>query len=292
MKNILITGSNSYIGTSFEKYMSAFSNSYQIDTLDMQDENWAKTDFSKYDSIFHVAGIAHADTGKVSKEQQCLYYKVNTDLTIETAKKAKKDGAKQFIFMSSIIVYGNSGVVSKKKVITKDTKPQPENFYGNSKLQAELGLSKLQSSDFNIVILRPPMIYGKGSKGNYPLLSKFAQKSPVFPNLTNERSMIFVDNLCELVRLIINNNDKGIFYPQNNEYVSTSQMVKEIADAHNKKMHLTKIFNPLLKLGSHINKTVNKVFGNLVYDKSLSLYSENYQVADFSESIIKTEKSK
>lgn len=292
MKNILITGSNSYIGTSFEKYMSSFSDEYYIDTVNMEDENWVKKDFSKYDSVFHVAGIAHADTGKVTKEQQALYYKVNTNLTIETAKKAKQDGVKQFIFMSSIIVYGDSGIVSKKKIITKDTKPQPENFYGNSKLQAELGLKELQSDNFNIVILRPPMIYGKGSKGNYPLLSKFAQKSPVFPNLPNERSMIFVDNLCELVRLIIKNNDKGIFYPQNDEFVSTAQMVKAIALAHNKKIHLTKAFNPLLKLASHMNKTVNKVFGNLVYDKSISKYPEHYQVDNFTESILKTEKSK
>ena len=177
MKKILITGANSYIGTSFECYLREnYPNDYVIKTLDMIDGNWKNYDFSNYDTVFHVAGIAHADVGNVSKETEKLYYQVNCDLAYETALKAKEANVKQFIYMSSIIVYGESAPYGKTKVITKDTKPSPANFYGDSKLQAEIKLSPLQDDSFNIAIIRPPMIYGKGSKGNYPMLSKLAKK--------------------------------------------------------------------------------------------------------------------
>ena len=131
MKKILITGANSYIGTSFEKYITEnFSEEYQVDTIDMIDGSWREKSFAGYDVVYHVAGIAHSDSGKISAEKEKLYRSVNTDLTIETAKKAKSDGVRQFIFMSSAIVYGDSGKIGKKKVITRDTPTHPANCYG------------------------------------------------------------------------------------------------------------------------------------------------------------------
>ena len=292
MKKILITGANSYIGTSFEKYIyENYRDGYQIDTLDMIDPNWKEYDFSGYDSIFHVAGIAHADVGNVSKETEKLYYQVNCDLAYETALKAKKSKVKQFIYMSSIIVYGESAPYGKTKIITKDTKPEPANFYGDSKLQAEIKLSPLQDDSFNLVIIRPPMIYGKGSKGNYPMLSKLAKKLPVFPKINNQRSVLYVENLCEFVRLVISNNDQGIYYPQNSEYASTTVIVKTI----NPEIRISGILNPGVFISSKIPGKVsglcNKAFGNLVYEKSMSQYSENYCRYDLRESIEKTEVS-
>ena len=165
-----------------------------------------------------------------------LYYKVNRDLAIEIAKKAKREGVKQFIFMSSIIVYGSSGRIGERKIIDKDTKPSPVDFYGDSKLQAEKGLRALESDIFKVVILRPPMIYGKGSKGNYPKLSKAARVLPIFPDIDNERSMLHIDNLCEFIKLMIDNEESGVFFPQNKEYVKTSEMVKLIADVQGRKV--------------------------------------------------------
>ena len=292
MKKILITGANSYIGTSFEKYIyENYRDEYQIDTLDMMDSNWKEYDFNGYDSIFHVAGIAHADVGNVSKETEKLYYQVNCDLAYETALKAKKSKVKQFIYMSSIIVYGESAPYGKTKIITKDTKPEPANFYGDSKLQAEIKLSPLQDDNFNLVIIRPPMIYGKGSKGNYPMLSKLAKKLPVFPKINNQRSVLYVENLCEFVRLVISNNDQGIYYPQNSEYASTTVIVKTI----NPEIRISGILNPGVfissKVPGKISSLCNKAFGNLVYEKSMSQYSENYCRYDLRESIEKTEVS-
>lgn len=286
VKKILITGVNSYIGTSLSNWLEKYSNEYFIDELSMRDNSWKEKDFTEYDVVFHVAGIAHVST---DPNMEGLYYKVNRDLTIEAAKKAKEAGVKQFIFMSSMIVYGDRSNVSVQKTIDKNTIPNPSNFYGASKLQAEEGLKSLESDDFKILIIRPPMIYGKGSKGNYPKLAKLAQKSPVFPDIDNKRSMLHIDNLCEFVRLMIENEESGLFFPQNSEYVKTSDMVWLIAEAHGKKIKLTKVFNPILHLiGSKVG-IVNKVFGDFVYDQSMSNYKQNYRLMNLRESIIATE---
>ncbi len=289
MKKILITGANSYIGVSFEDWMKQHNDECSIDTIDMQSEKWKGHDFSNYDAVFHVAGIAHVSADPKLED---LYYKVNRDLTIEVAKKAKNEGVRQFVFMSSIIVYGDSSHINKKRVINKDTVPTPSNFYGNSKLQAEEGILPLSDDKFKVAVLRPPMIYGKGSKGNYPKLAKMARKLPIFPYIDNERSMLHIDNLCEFIRLIIKNEESGVFYPQNKEYVKTSDLVKEIAKVHGKNIKTTKIFNPVLRFMGNWIVVVNKAFGNLVYEKSMSEYIENYIVTDFKSSIKSVEDEK
>ncbi len=290
MKKILITGKDSYIGTSFENWLQQWPEAYQVDTVDMVGDAWRAKDFSGYDAVFHVAGIAHADTGHADAATQKKYYAINTDLTIETARKAKHEGVKQFVFMSSIIVYGASSNLGETKVITKDTIPQPENFYGDSKLKAEEGILSLQSEGFHVAILRPPMIYGKGSKGNYPKLAKLAKTSPIFPDIDNQRSMLYIDNLCEFIRLVIDHNNKGIFFPQNKAYVCTKELVQAIAKAHGKTIHLTKLFNPMIKAMAKRNALIGKVFGSLVYDKDLSkMDTMNYQTATLEESVRKTE---
>ncbi|MGI5872573.1 MAG: NAD-dependent epimerase/dehydratase family protein [Bacillota bacterium] len=285
-KMILITGANSYIGTSFERWLQRYAEQYSVDTIDMVDGAWREKSFSGYDVVFHVAGIAHVSA---DPKLEGLYYKVNRDLAIETAVKAKADGVKQFIFMSSIIVYGDSSSIGQERVITFDTEPKPTNFYGDSKLQAEEGIIKLQDERFKVVVLRPPMIYGKGAKGNYPKLAKMARVLPFFPNIQNQRSMLHIDNLCEFVRLMIDNEEQGIFFPQNEEYVGTSELVRLIAKVHGRKIRLTKVFNPLLKLLGRRVGVINKAFGSLVYEKSMSEYRENYRVRNLQESIMVTE---
>ena len=293
MKKVLITGANSYIGTSFENWIQKNAPDISVDTMDMIGEAWKNADFSGYDAVFHVAGIAHADVGKVSDEQKALYYKVNAGLTEECAKKAKAEGVKQFVFMSSIIVYGESAGIGKERVITKDTPLTPANFYGDSKVKAEEAISPLSDKTFKVVILRPPMIYGKGSKGNYPLLARMARKLPFFPNVQNERSMLYIGNLCKLIACVIERDEEGIFYPQNKDYVNTGDMVKHIAKVKGKNIRLTGLFNPMLKLmgrmGGKLGGLVNKAFGNMVYEKAMSQYDFEYQIYDLKESVKLTE---
>ena len=279
MKRVLITGANSYVGTSVEKWLMKEPDKYYVETLDMKDPNWKNFDFSKFDVVFHVAGIAHI---KETSDNEDLYYKVNRDLAYETAQKAKQDGVEQFIFLSSMSVYG-----IENGVIDKSTPLNPNSAYGKSKIEAEELINKLEDNSFVVATLRPPMVYGKGCRGNYPRLVGLALKTPIFPKVDNKRSMIYIDNLSEFVKQLIDNRSGGLFFPQNAEYVNTSEMVRLIAEAHGKKIVMTKLFNPLLRL---LNvSTVNKVFGDLVYDMSMSEYDANYAIIDFNNSIVKTE---
>ena len=256
MKKILITGANSYIGTSFEKYMAQFGDEYQIDTVDMIDGTWREKDFSGYDSVFHVAGIAHQ---KETLENAHLYYEVNRNLAVATAKKAKREGVKQFILLSSMSVYGmETGIITKKSI------PHPKSHYGKSKLQADEKIVKLDCDSFKVAILRPPMVYGKDCKGNYQSLRKFALKSPFFPNYMNQRSMIYIGNLCEFVKAAIDEKKSGLFFPQNAEYTNTSAMVKQIPEENGKKIRLTRVFNLAIRIAPV--DVVKKVFGDLVYE--------------------------
>lgn len=156
-------------------------------------------------------------------------------------------------------------------------------------MQAEKGLLALADETFKVVILRPPMIYGKGCKGNYKFLSKIAQKFPIFPLVENKRSMLYVENLCEFVHLMIQNEEEGIFWPQNKEYSNTSEMVKMIAEAHGKRIILVPYCTWLLKGMSFFTTIIDKAFGNLVYNCEMSEYKENYRVTDLRDSIHRTE---
>lgn len=289
MTRILITGSKSYIGNAVKEWLFKDGQYETIDEISVKSHAWHEADFSIYDVVFHVAGIAHVDTGPVDDEMSTLYYQVNCDLAVAVAAKAKEAGVSQFIFMSSMIVYGEGAPLGRPKRITRAVSPAPASVYGDSKWQAELGLDQLRSKDFKVAIIRPPMVYGKGSKGNYPRLAKVAKRLPLFPQVENERSMIHIDNLCEFIKLMIDHKEAGVFHPQNAEYVKTSDLVKEIAMTHGKKMLLTKCFNPFLQLLARRMGVINKVFGNLSYDLSLSDYQHDYRVRHFKESIKLTE---
>lgn len=289
MKRILITGANSYIGAFFEKYIEQWQDRYQVGTVDMIDQSWRALSFAGYDTVFHVAGIAHSDSGRTCEQDAALYYQVNTDLTLKVAKKAKTEGVQQFIFMSSIIVYGNSAPIGQRRVITKDTIPAPINAYGDSKLQAEKGLEALNHHGFQVAILRPPMIYGKGCKGNYPLLARCATMLPAFPEVNNLRSVLYIENLCEFVRLLIDDGGAGIYYPQNKEQVSTGEIVRGIAQAHGRKILLVKGCAGVLQAAALLYRYIGKAFGSLCIDPQLSVYAKEYQNISFMESIRKTE---
>lgn len=278
MKKILITGANSYIGTSFEDYISKLDD-YQVDTVDMMDNLWKEQDFSSYDVVFHVAGIAHI---KEIPEIESLYYEVNRDLVIDVAKKAKNSGVKQFVFLSSMSVYGlTSGI------ITPNTVPNPNTYYGKSKLQAEAGLQLLRDDSFKISVLRPPMVYGKNCKGNFQSLIKIAKKASFFPYVNNQRSMIYIDNLSSFVKKAIDEDLDGIFFPQNKEYVNTSNLEKLIANSMNKKMIIVKSTYPLIMLLRKFIVQADKAFGTLIY-KDTEQFDFSYNVVNFEETIRKS----
>ena len=278
--NILITGAGSYVGTSVERWIKNHSN-YRVDTLDMLKDTWRDTAFSQYDVVYHVAGIAHVNA---TANMEALYYKVNRDLTIEVAQIAQKAGVKQFIFMSSMIVFHESRSL-QPEMITSDTKPCPNGFYGDSKLQAEKGLHELECDTFKVCILRPPMIYGPNSKGNFPRLIKLAAKIPIFPDFHNQRSMLYIDNLAEFVLQAVNRQLAGTFYPQNCELSDTVEIIRYFAKAQHHHVYFAKWLNPFVRIASHVLQPINKMFGTYYYAPKMSKMDFDYQLVSFEESL-------
>lgn len=284
MRRVLITGKNSYVGTSFKSWLKKNENQYEVEEIETQNEEWKQKSYSGYDTVLHVAGIAHVSA---NPKLEGLYYQVNRDLAIEIAKKAKKDGVKQFIFMSSMIIYGKDEVIGRKKIIDRNTIPNATDFYGKSKLEADIAIRKLEDKTFRVVIIRTPMVYGLNCKGNFPKLKKLAKLTPIFPDIENERSMIYIDNLCQFLKKTVDEGLQGTFYPQNREYISTKQMIEIMSETMHKKVHFVKIFNPIIKLLSKRFGFINKVFGNKVYAKELS-GNFDYIVVENEESIRKS----
>lgn len=281
MTKVLITGTGSYVGESVKKYTLLTASDFEIDAIDTMSDNWKKADYNQYQVVFHVAGIAHVNA---DPKMESLYYKVNRDLTIEVAKHAKANGVKQFIFMSSQIVFHESQSL-KGEVLSKDTKENPNGFYGDSKLQAEIGLRELESDDFKVCILRPCMIYGPNAKGNFPRLAKLATKIPVFPCWHNKRSMLYIDNLAEFVKQAILRQLSGTFYPQNRELADTVEIIRYFAKAAGHKVWITKLLNPFVWMGSFFLQPINKMFATYYYDPEMSKMDFDYQLVSFEESL-------
>lgn len=309
MKRVLITGAGGYIGTNVRHFLEEYNTSlgrvrYQVDGLSLRDSDWENHDFAGYDTVLHLAGKAHADIAGLSEEEQKEYYKINCDLAVRVAGKAKREGVPQFIYLSSVIVYGDSAPVGKAKHITKELLPAPTNFYGDSKWQAEQKLNALAEEKTNgtsndadgqrfcVAIVRSPMVYGAGSKGNFPLLIRLAQRTPLFPEISNERSMIYIENLAEFLRLLIESGEGGIYLPQNASYVTTAQMVEKIGGALGKKIFLTKLLNPFVRLAAllpgKVGKMANKAFGSLTIEQGMTGEISGYRIVDLEESIRKS----
>lgn len=263
MKRVLITGAGSYVGTHVMSRLQEEPDKFEVQELSVKGDSWKTFDFSKFDVVYHVAGIAHVST---DPSMESLYMHVNRDLTIEVAQVAKAAGVKQFIFMSSAIVYGDSVPAGTGKPITLDTKPNPANFYGRSKLEAEEGLRALEDESFRVSIVRAPMIFGAHAKGNFPTLVSMARKLPFFPDIKNNRSMIFVGNLAEFVAVLITTGAKGTFLPQEGDYICTSDLVAQIAEINGKRIALTKIFNLIIKHFFKNSDYAIKAFGDMYYN--------------------------
>lgn len=258
MKRVLVVGANGYIGSSFYAFLRKFPQEYIADTISVRDDVWQSKDFSIYDVLVYTVGIAHR---KETKENAALYYQVNRDLTVRIAEKAKREGVRQFIFLSTVSVYGmNEGI------ITKNTPPAPHSNYGKSKIQAEEQLRLMHCSDFAVTIIRPPMVYGDGCKGNYQALIKIAGAAPFFADYRNRRSMISIENLCGYLKGAMDTGAGGIYFPQDPEYVCTCQMIRQIAERQGRNLPLLPVLNPCIALLRLMTTKGKKAFGDLIYE--------------------------
>ena len=281
MKRVLIAGENSYLGGQLAAWLGRTPERFETETLAMRGDGWKDFDFSVFDAVVLVAGIAHQPE---TPENAALYEAVNHRLAVEIAQKAKADGVRQFVFFSSMSVYGQS--VGR---IHADTPPRPNTRYGQSKLAAEMDLAPLADTGFRLAVLRPPMIYGRGCKGNYPRLSALIRKLPVFPRVPNERSMLYIDSLCQFVARLLESSEGGLYFPQNRDYVTTDALARQIALAHGKRLWQPRGAGWLLRLLAKRGGTVGKVFGTLTYDLSMSGAFQQDPQLSFEETIRATE---
>ena len=279
MKKILITGAGSYIGTSFERFLADRApHEYTVDTVDTLGD-WQKTDFSGYDAVVHVAGLAHQ---KETAENAPLYYTVNRDLAVAVAEKAKADGVGQLVFLSSMSIYGKD-----VGIITPDTVPHPKSNYGKSKWEAEQLLAPLADESFCLTVLRPPMMYGKDCRGNFQTVVKLVKKSPLFPRIHNARSLIHVDNLCSFMKKCVDERLDGVYFPQNREPIDTMVMAQEIAVALGKKRYFSLVAGWGVALLRTFHPVAQKAFGVLVYEDT-EVFDFDYCIVEMRESLRKS----
>jgi UDP-glucose 4-epimerase len=242
---ILIIGKNSFIGRNFIQF-SKFENITEVDSINLVPYEF---DYSNYDVIIHLAAIVH-QTKKIGFDE---YLRVNAELPVRVAKKAKQDGVKQLIFLSTTKVYGDNN--SLDRPWTEETTCNPPDAYGKSKFIAEQELLKLTDDSFIVSIIRTPLVYGKGVKANMLGLIKLVKLFPILPfkNVKSYRSVTYVGNLSALIDRIIDARRNGVFLSQDSEPVSIGELVTSIADALQKKVIL---FNP----GVLILKMVKFIF--------------------------------
>jgi len=280
MIRVCITGAGSYIGTHIAAALAQSPEMFVVRQVDVARE-WDADALAACDVVVHVAGIAHQ---KETDENRALYTSVNRDLALRVAQEAKKRGVKQFVFFSSMSVYGmTTGHIDER------TLPAPNTAYGISKWEAEQGLKKLESEAFRVAVLRPPMIYGRGCRGNYPRLAALARSVSFFPYVDNQRSMLYIGVLCAFMRRLLESGQGGLYFPQNKAYVSTVALVKEVARCHRRRLFAVRGFGWLLKKLAPKVSLVGKVFGSLTYDLAMSQAFQDDGQPDFAATIAETE---
>ena len=294
MKKVLIIGKNSYIAKNFICYSSNKEHSeVEIDGVSASNGEWKEKGFEGYHTVLFLAGKVHQ---KETEENQKEYDEINYKLAVSVAKKAKNTGVKQFIYMSTVAVYGNGGQERGNVIIDENTPLVPETAYGISKRKAEIVLLQLEekcNQEMRVCIVRPPMVYGDNCPGNFMRLWKVALKTLVFPLIHNERSMIAIDNLCEFLYQMIMKEKRGIYHPQDKEYVETSKLVGYMRKQNGKGIFYVKMFNPILRVLVKKVRVVEKLFGDYKYKKEISEYEgvvyQKYRMKDVVRKILSVE---
>lgn len=281
---ILIIGKNSYIGNHLDEWCS--NQGHEVYQLDVLTIDWENYDYSSYNTIVHVAGIVHQPNCK----DESLYHQANTVLPIEIASRAKQQGVRSYVFLSTMAVFGTKKRLNKN-IITSNTPTTPIGLYGKSKLAAEEGLLRLQDSCFNVVIVRPPNVYGKNCKGGYISgFVKVVRWLPVIPVAYTEvkQSILFIDNLCEFIRLAIEQKRHGVFMPQDERTVSAVDIVTTIAKVLGKNLRSSRILGIGAYLGCFV-PVIQKGYGGVEYDMTLSnVDGMDYVVVPFEEAMKRT----
>lgn len=279
MKKVLVYGKNSYIGEHYYQALKKAGNDVVI--IDSFKQKPKDIDFTGVEVVVNVVGIAHI---KITNDMEDLFYKINTDLAVELCEEAKKAGVKQYIYMSSMNVFGDT-----TETIRSREQEGPRNFYGKSKFLADQRIHVMETEDFRVASVRPPVVYGKGCKGNFTLLQKVASLTPVFPSYRNKKSMIYIEHLDNFMCELVANGDGGYFHPQNAALTSTADTIMAIRKAMGKRTILIPGLGWLVKLGMKMVTKAERAFADDNYDLEFSKYGKNtYCNLDFPTTIEKT----
>ncbi|MBD3749605.1 MAG: NAD-dependent epimerase/dehydratase family protein [Sphingobacteriales bacterium] len=240
--NILITGSSGFVGQNLIAYLKEF----HILKISLRYPSEQQINLKNTSTIIHLSGKAH-DLKKVSQPQD--YYEANFELTKQLYDAFLKSDAKKFIFISSVKAVADS----VDDILTEEVKPNPQTHYGKSKLMAE---EYIQAQPLpkgkSYYILRPCMIHGPGNKGNLNLLYQFVKNGIPYPlaAFENQRSFLSVENLCFVIKEIIEREDipSGIYQLADDDSLSTNELVQEIAQTLGKKPKLWKLSPAFIKI--------------------------------------------
>jgi len=259
--NILLTGSNGFIGNYF---INNYKAKYNIKTFSFRNDSLSALSLDNINQVIHLSALVH-QMGGASKEE---YERVNVTQTLDLATKAKQSGVKHFVFMSTVKVYGEE----TSGVYTENSKCEPQDEYGKSKLKAEIKLLKLEDTGFKVSIIRTPIVYGYGVKANIKNLVSLVKKVPVIPfgKIQNKRSMVYIGNLCHLIDEVIKQEQSGVFLASDNKAVSTTVLIRLIADSLVRNILLIKIplFGTILCL---VKPSFHKrLYGSLEIDNVLT----------------------
>ena len=260
---ILITGAHGYIATALAAYLGRFPERYDVRLISVRDFQPDAVDFCGVDAIVHTAAIVHQ---KETKDSMPLYDAVNCDLTVALAKKAKREGVGQFVFFSTMSVYGmDTGT------IRCDTVPAPDTQYARSKLMAERRIAPLSDNTFTVTILRPPVVFGPGAKGNPARLERLAKRLPFCPDFENRRSMVSIETLCEAVKALLDAPRAGVFFPQEPAPIATCDLIERAMREQGRTPKRSKLLNPAIRLFRACTRVGKKAFGDLVYEDLTAL---------------------
>lgn len=313
VQSVLVTGANGFVGSALVPELSRRGfdvgrmvrgkncqdnlkiKSFCIDDLD--DVIDLTESLKDADVVIHLAARVHVMTDK-HIDPLADFRRVNVESTMNLARQAASLGVKRFIFVSSIKVNGES----TEKVIPfkADDNPNPQDPYGVSKLEAETGLMQLaKKTGMEVVVVRPPLVYGPGVKANFLSMIKMLDKGTPLPfgNVDNKRSLVFIDNLVDLlIRVIDHPKAAGqVFLVSDDHDVSTTTLLKSMSSALGKKAKLIPVPLFFLKAIFYLigkPRLSQRLLGSLCLDisKTKELLNWNPPVS-FEEGIFLTAKS-
>lgn len=288
MSNILLTGSTGFIGRAVldlllsEQNSSSHEHSVSVAVRSAQRPRCSEfvvgdisssTDWDRaltnIDVVVHAAARAHVRDEAGAGEG---FYRVNRDATLNLAEQAASSGVRRFIFISTIGVNGSSN----SSPFTEADEPSPENDYAQSKWEAEQGLWAIQQkTDMEVVILRPPLVYGPGAPGNFGRMVRWVSKGVPLPlgSIPNKRSLLALENLAHLILVCIDHPaaTNQLFLVADGEDVSTSELLREVAHAMGRPPRLIPVPVGAMELMCSLlgkQKMMKQLTGSLQVDSS------------------------